>query len=266
MIFLTGKKFVETIKKNLVLSIALCVALLVFIGSAIALIIHFIPEKNSYEKYTKTGSVPKIVTPEKKDEKPDNPIDFAALKSQNQDVCGWITVDGTNINYPVLRSGADKAEDFYLNHDLAGAKKTAGSIYIQRLNSADFSDSNTVIYGHNMLNGSMFASLKNFRNTEFFNTNRNMYIYTPGHAKRYEIVAAFLYDDRHIINSFNFNMAEGMQAYIDTVKNPQTTVRNMLPGAELSLDDKLITLSTCTSKSKERYLVVGRLTEDTLTK
>lgn len=266
MIFLTSKGFVEAIKKNLALSIALCIALLIFLGSAIALIIRFIPEKNSYEKYTKSGSVPKIEMPVNTNEKPENPIDFASLKAQNEDVCAWITVDGTNINYPILRSGADKAEDFYLNHDLAGEKKTAGSIYIQRLNSADFSDSNTVIYGHNMLNGSMFASLKGFRDAEFFNQNRYMYVYTPQHARKYEIVSAFLYDDRHILNSFNCNMAEGMQAWIDTVKAPQTTVRNILSDAELTLDDKLITLSTCTSKSKERYLVVGRLTEDILTK
>ena len=263
---MTKQKLIETIKKNLVLSIALLVAVVIFIGSAVSLLIHFIPEKNKYEKYTKTGSVPKIVTPQNTNEKPENPIDFASLKAQNADVCGWITVDGTDVNYPILRSGADKAEDFYLNHDLSGAKKTAGSIYIQRLNSEDFSDSNTVIYGHNMLNGSMFASLKKFRDADFFNKNRYMYIYTPGHAKRYETVSAFVYDDRHIINSFNFYMAQGMQAYIDTVMNPQTTVKNVLSGAELTLDDKLITLSTCTSKSKERYLVVGRLVEDIETK
>lgn len=229
------------------------------------IIVHLAPESTKkYDKYIKEA-------PQKVEQLPsgkpaENPIDFAALKAQNPDVCAWITVEGTNINYPILRSGPDKEDDFYLDHDLTANKKAAGSIYIQRLNSGDFSDSNTVIYGHNMLNGSMFASLKKFKDKSFFDKNRVIYIYTPDKILKYDIVSSFLYDDRHIINSFNFYIAQGMQAYVDMVMNPQTTVKNIREGAEVTLEDKLITLSTCTTKKKERYLVVGRLSEEINTK
>ncbi len=257
------KKILEFCKKNIVWTIALFLAAAIFITSATMLIVHLMPEKNKYEQYIKEE--PKLEQgPEGKPV--ENPVDFESLKAQNPDVCAWITVEGTNINYPILRSGPDKEDDFYLDHDLNAVKKAAGSIYIQRLNSGDFSDSNTVIYGHNMLNGSMFASLKKFRDANFFKQNNVIYVYTPEKILRYNIVSAFLYDDRHIINSFNFYIAQGMQAYIDTVMNPQTAVKNIREGAELTLEDKLITLSTCTSRKKERYLVVGCLMEEIKTK
>ena len=259
------KKILEFCKKNIIWTIALLVAAALFITSATMIIVHLAPENTKqYDKYIK--EVPKKIEQVPSGEPVENPIDFAALKQQNPDVCGWITVEGTNINYPVLRSGPDKEDDFYLDHDLTANKKTAGSIYIQRLNSSDFSDSNTVVYGHNMLNGSMFASLKKFRDKGFFDKNSVIYVYTPEKILKYNIVSAFLYDDRHIINSFNFYIAQGMQAYIDTVMNPPTEVKNIREGAEVTLEDTLITLSTCTSKKKERFLVVGCLTEEIKTK
>lgn len=259
-------KILEFCKKNLIWTIALLLAATLFIISAVMLIVHLMPRENKYEQYINVQQIPENNEPTPDNEPPDNPVDFKALKEQNPDVCAWITVEGTAINYPVLRSGSDKEDDFYLNHNLNAEKKVEGSIYIQRLNSGDFSDSNTVVYGHNMLNGSMFASLKKFRDREFFDNNRTIYVYTPEKILKYNIVSAFVYDDRHIINSYNFYIAQGMQAYIDMILNPPSEVKNIREGTELTLEDKLITLSTCTSKKKERYLVIGQLVEEINTK
>lgn len=269
-------KFLNFCKKNIIWAIALGLAVALFLTSTVMLLVHIVPRKNSYEKYvdmsqikipetsfsssnTSSGDVSDAPTVS---EPIVNPVDFDALLKQNPDVCGWIVVEGTPINYPILRSGADKTEDFYLDHDLTAREKKQGSIYIQRLNSADFSDANTLIYGHNMMNGSMFGTLKRFRDANFFNQNDDIAIYLPDRVLKYKICSAVLFDDRHILNSFNCNTARGMEAYINAITKPQTSVKNVRKGIELSLEDKLITLSTCTSKDNERYLVIGVLTEE----
>lgn len=249
------------LKKNLVFIIALVLAAAVFITSAVMLILKLLPDTYNYDQFKNvtTDTVIEI------GEKGENPINFEKLQAHNPDVCGWIQVDGTAIDYPILRSGPENENDYYLTHNLDKEKSTGGSIYIEKGNSTDFSDPNTVIYGHNMLNGSMFANLKKFRDAEFFKENKYVYIYIPGHVYKYQIVSAFVYDDRHILNSFNCYIEEGMQAYIDTFKNPTSLVKNVRD-TTVETDDKLITLSTCTSKKKERYLVVAKLIEDIETK
>ena len=101
----------------------------------------------------------------------DNPIDFAGQQEINPDIYAWIQIPGTTVDYPVLQSD-DEPEDFYLNHDVNGKYKFAGCIYSQMLNSKDFSDPNTILYGHTLNKGSMFTSLHKFRNAEFFNENK----------------------------------------------------------------------------------------------
>lgn len=270
------KKLLDFCKKNIIWTIALGLALAVFLTSTVMLLVHIVPRKNKYEQYVDMSQIkiPETNSSSSNTSSGDisdtplvsepivNPVDFTALLKQNPDVCAWVVVEGTAINYPILRSGADKAEDFYLDHDLNGREKKAGSIYIQRLNSADFSDANTLVYGHNMLNGSMFGTLKRFRDANFFNENDDIAVYLPDRVLKYKICSAFLFDDRHILDSYNCNTARGMEAYINDILNPQTSVKNVRKDRELNLDDRFITLSTCGSKEKERYLVIGVLTEE----
>ncbi|MCQ4882189.1 class B sortase, partial [Alistipes onderdonkii] len=77
-----------------------------------------------------------------------------------------------------------------------------GAIYTEMANNTDFSDPVTVLYGHNLQNGTMFSTLHYFENEDFFNEQDPLYIYTPGHALTYRVVSAYLYDDRHILNSY----------------------------------------------------------------
>ncbi len=214
---------------------------------------------NNLDDYKTTSSVTSSVLPA-------NPIDFKSIQEKNPDVCAWIQIPGIeDIDYPILQSAPEADDNFYLDHDIDGVKKRAGSIYIQKLNNKDFGDPNTLIYGHNMLNGSMFGQLKKFRNKDFFDTNRKIFIYTPGHILEYEIISAFVYDDRHIMNSFNFKVENECQEFFDTVINPKSLTKQVLEGATLTTDDNIITLSTCTSNDSERYLVVGKLVSDTKT-
>ncbi len=204
-----------------------------------------------------------------------NPIDFAALQAENPDIIGWIRVPGTVIDYPILQQNSQRdadvyyegmTEDFYLNHDRNGKKHRAGAIYIQQMNSADFTDANTVIGGHYMANGTMFADLHKFRKTAFFNEHETAYVYTPGHIRTYRIYSAFVYDDRHILNAFDFHTAAGYQAFLDVTMDPPSMQRQVRQGITVTPQDRIITMTTCTARDAERYLVEGVLIHDQLTR
>ncbi|MBE6732553.1 MAG: class B sortase [Ruminococcaceae bacterium] len=239
----------------------------IFLVTAIALVINFVPMKEDYDAYkiqpTNQSKNSSIASNE--ESLLQNPIDFKALKESNNEVVGWIQIPNTVIDYPILQSGADTDEDFYLSRNLEKEKSTKGSIYIQKINSMDFTDENTLIYGHNMRNGSMFGSLKKFRNADFFNENDTIYIYTDKQILKYKIYSAFVYNDRHILNEFDFSKAEDYQKFIDITLNPDTNVKNIRKDVKVTTDDRIIALSTCTNVDTERYLVVAVLINDTYT-
>ena len=209
-----------------------------------------------------------ILTPSKSDaqgsELLDNPIDFAAEKLKYPDIYAWINIPNTNISYPVVQSPTD--DTFYLDHNAEKQYAKAGAIYSEIKNNKDFSDPNTVLYGHNMLNGSMFRDLHNFRKDEnFWNENKYIYIYTPRHILTYEICAAYRYDNRHILNSFDFTDSAVFEDYLETVKAPKSLIARTRE-VELNKDSKILTLSTCISNPSYRYLVQGVLIKDEPTK
>ncbi|MBQ0083780.1 MAG: class B sortase [Clostridiales bacterium] len=194
---------------------------------------------------------------------PDNPIDFASLQAKNPEIFAWIKIPGTVIDYPVAQSFNDNA--FYLSHDAYGKEDRKGAIYAEVYNSPNFGDPNTVLYGHNMKDGSMFRALHSFSNKEFFDENRYVYIYIPGHIMTYEIIAAYKYDSRHLLNSFDFRNEEVFKNYLEFVKKPDILSANTRP-SNLSEQTKLLTLSTCTSSEKYRFLVQGVRISDERTK
>lgn len=248
--------------KKIIWYIAIAIATALLLASIITLCVQYFGGREDFGDYktnAPTQNTSSTVLPV-------NPIDFDAIQAENADVCGWLQIPGIEvIDYPILQSAPEADDNYYLDHDISGSKKRAGSIYIQKLNQKDFTDPNTVIYGHNMLNGTMFGQLKKFRNKEFFETNRTIYIYTPGHIYEYEIISAFVYDDRHILNSFNFDLDSDRQSFFDECINPTSLTKQVVEGATLDTNDKIITLSTCTANDTERYLVVGKLISDTVT-
>ncbi len=239
------------------------IAATVFALSVIAILSYLLPGWLSRGNIVPSVSSPNINGYE---DLPDNPIDFAALQEKNPDTVAWIKVPGTVIDYPVMRSGADREENFYLDHNSEGEKHRAGAIYMQKLNSPDLSDPNTVLYGHNMGNGSMFSWLHQYKKKAFFDENHTITVYTPGHILTYEIYSAFLYDNRHILNSFNFYSEEDYAAFLQQTLKPNSMVRQVREGISVTTNARIITLSTCNARDSERYLVVGVLTNDQRTK
>ncbi len=239
--------------------ILLAIAALIGLGwYFLPLLLHHTAEKPDLPPISDTsGDISAII--------PENPKDFAALKQQNPDIVGWISIPGTAIDYPVLRSTPEEGEDFYIDHDVNKVPKKAGAIYMQQLNSGDFSDPNTVLYGHYMKNGTMFADLHQFRKEKVFNEYDKIYIYTPGHILTYRLYSAFVYDDRLILNAFDFGNPSDYARFIEQTLHPTAMNRQVRDGVNVTTDDRIITLSTCTGVSTQRYLVMGVLIDDTIT-
>lgn len=188
------------------------------------------------------------------------PIDFKSLKEKNEEIYAWITIPGTNIDYPVLQSSTD--DSFYIHRGIDGEYLYAGAIYTELKNSKDFTDFNTVLYGHNMKDGSMFAGLHAYQDRDFFDKNKEIIIYTPEHIYHYEIFAAYTYDDRHILNSFDFRNKEVVQAYLDEVFAIRVMDAYFRDETKVTAEDHVITLSTCIANApSSRYLVQGVLKE-----
>lgn len=203
--------------------------------------------------------------PVTEDTRPVNPVDFDALQDRNSEIYAWIVVPNTEIELPILQSCADDL--YYLNRDLDGKYSRLGSLFTQSKNSLDFSDPVTVIYGHNYFSGGMFTNLHYFEDADFFKENEYFYIYTPTRKLTYFIVSAYKYDDRHILNSFDFSDEQVRREYFDSVLNPKAMLRNVRENAVLETDDNLVVLSTClTGGYSGRYLVNGVLVNDEYTK
>lgn len=182
-----------------------------------------------------------------------NPIDFKELTAKYPDVYAWIRIPGTNVDYPIVQHESDN--EYYLKHTIDGKKRIEGSIFTENYNSKDFEDPNTLIYGHNMLNGSMFRTLHKYKDRQFFDENRDVYIYQDGKILKYRIFAAYTYDDRHIMMSFDFEDEKNFEIYLNSILTNRGMSDNIDTGISITTKDKIITLSTCTSNQSQRYLV-----------
>lgn len=188
------------------------------------------------------------------------PVDLAKLIKKYPDVYAWIRIPGTDIDYPIVQSKEDNS--YYLNHTIEGKKKIEGAIFTENYNSKDFSDPNTVIYGHNMKNGSMFRQLHRYEDREFFKNHQEVLIYQEERILHYRIFAAYVYDNRHLMESFDFSDPKVYEAYIESIFSLKTMYNNIDDSIEVTSDDKIITLSTCNGNDDQRYLVQAVLVSE----
>ena len=187
------------------------------------------------------------------------PINFEEIRKENEDIVAWVEVPGTDVDYPILQSKPEMEEDFYLEHNLDGSGGYPGCIYIQKSNSADFCDAVTVVYGHNMKNGSMFSSLHRYEDRDFFDEHPNFSIYTPTEAKTYRVIAALNYDDRLIPAYFHFFLSgNDVGEFLKDIYGIGEGERShFVEDAGIEPSDHYVVLSTCSSNSADRWLVVG---------
>lgn len=193
-----------------------------------------------------------------------SPIDFEALWEINEDIYAWLEIPGMDIAYPIVRHPTDDA--YYLNHTIEGNRGLPGSIYTESsANSGDFTDFNTVIYGHNAGQGRMFSNLLNYRDASVLDANRDIVIYTPEAAFHYKIFAAVMFGDEYLPYFYPGDTVGSRQAYLDALANVRDLNSHVLDDVEVTPEDRIITLSTCPDSVRQepkRYLVAAVLEEE----
>ena len=184
---------------------------------------------------------------------PEKNLDWTSLYAENKDIYAWIYIPGTQVDYPVLQNAAD--DTYYLNHNIDGSYGKPGCIYTEKINSKDFTNYNTVLYGHNMKNGEMFGCLHDYEDKTFFDEHPYVYVYTEEKTYVYEIFAAYTATNAHILNTNDFSTQEGFADYLDNVVYNKALTGNFRNDTRVTSDNRIITLSTCTSNSSKRWLV-----------
>lgn len=165
--------------------------------------------------------------------------DLNALREVNPDVVGWIWIPDTYINYPLMQ-GEDN--EYYLNNTWNQNPSAYGSIYLESMNSPELTDFNTIIYGHNMNNGSMFATLQNYAGAYYRKQFPYVYIATDAGVYRYEIFSTYKASVDSITYQLSFNQQETREAFIQAaLENAEYDI-----GIVPETTDRIITLSTCT--------------------
>ncbi|MBQ6381942.1 MAG: class B sortase [Clostridia bacterium] len=214
--------------------------------------------------YSETTTLPQATKKVLKE----NPVDFESLQQTNSELYAWIKVPGTRVSYPIAQSETD--DEFYLHHDYLKNYLFAGTPYTEMCNKKDFSDPVTLVYGHNMYEseGTMFTTLHSFEDKAFFDSHKTFTIYMPGRMLTYRIFSAFKFDNRHIMNSYDFEHGtDDLLAFQDTMLNPHSTIKNVRSGVTLNEKSKVVVLSTCFLGDKSvRFLVCGVLVNDEPTK
>ena len=182
-------------------------------------------------------------------------VDFEALRQLGGDVIGWICLPDTVINYPVVQ-GRDNS--YYLDHFPDGTSSVGGSIFADCACPSDFSGQNTILYGHNMRDGSMFALIDDYIDPAFCEAHPFFYLNTPTQNYRVDIFAGFTTDPESFVYTTAFGEESDFAAYLNTLRS----LSDFSVPTELSSSDRILTLSTCTYSDLDvRYVLFGRLAE-----
>lgn len=184
-------------------------------------------------------------------EKMENPIDFASLEAINSDVIGWIEMEAIDISYPVVQ-GTDN--NYYLHRTIQKTDNFAGTIFMDFQNHKNFGDRNSILYGHNMKNGSMFGMLKKYREQETYDKSPYFWIYTKDFIYKYEIYSCAEVDQYSQDYQITFQDRASFEEFLNRTKN-QSAIET---GIDVEYGDTVITLSTCTGNDTTRFIVQGK--------
>ena len=182
------------------------------------------------------------------------------LQKENDDIVGWLEIEDTNINYPVLQ-GDDN--EFYLNRNYKKEKSEKGSIFLDAKYNWNIPSNNLLIYGHNIINGLMFQDLLKYESQDFYKKHPNIRFTTEKDDKEYEIISVFksrVYykAEKNVFRYYDFINAKKEEDYMEFVKNAKKTSIYDIE-ATAKYGDELITLVTCSYHIEDgRFVVIGR--------
>ncbi len=265
-------KGLEYIKNNPIRFLVLCVSAIVFIISAVMLIkvgLDYKTGEEIYDGITEEIVTPIVQSPTSSDASSSNipqetvkdintppiSVDFEKLKRINRDIVAWIYCEDTPINYPIVACNSASDLDKYLVTAVDGKKNKSGSIFLDYRNLPDFSNLNTIIYGHSMKNGTMFAYLLRYNNQEFYENHKYMWLLTENVTYRIELICGnevkamsedyIIYDNK---NQFDSYLERSLAA------------SKFVSNTDLSGVKNIVALSTCAYSNEEsRFVVLGNL-------
>jgi sortase B len=244
--------------------IVFILALMVFIGAAGAIVMHYMQgarEENVFEEL-------KAKLPEKQGIQTDKGYviaEYAQYYKENPDIIGWVEIEGTNIDYPVMQT--PKENQYYLRRDFHKKYAVSGTPFLDAQSSIFKPTKNWLVYGHHMKNGAMFRDVTEYADKEFYlehKTFRFDTIYKGGQAE-YEVIAAFrtqIYpkEKTDVFKYYNYpgiTTEKELKEYVEGIKD----ISLYDTGVEVKKGDQLVTLSTCSyhiEGKNGRFAVVGR--------
>lgn len=182
-------------------------------------------------------------------------VDFAALREINPELVGWLIIEGTGIDYPVVQA---ENNEYYLTHLFSGEENRAGCIFLNCGNASDFSDRNSVVYGHSLQNGTMFTELLEYKEQSFYEAHPTGLLLTS--EKNYEVrfFSGFVSDGEGEAWNVGFPSEGAFCRWLDEAAENSAFTGGQIP----TTSDRVLTLSTCSYESSgARFVLMGALKE-----
>lgn len=192
-----------------------------------------------------------------------SPIDFASLQEENPDIYAWLRIPGTEFDFPILQRAGD--DDYYLTHDSDGNDNSMGAIFSESsYNDGKMDDPATVLYGHQMLAGTMFGKLQQvYSESNALTEHGDITVYLPEKELHYKVFAAVPYDNRHILYTYDFTSKRRYNAFLNSIFDVREIGAQHSTDVPVTPEDKLLILSTCLQgNSHRRFLVVAKCVDE----
>lgn len=182
--------------------------------------------------------------------------DFEALQAMNPDIYAWITIPDTEVDYPVVQRVNE--DGYYLKTNINGTSGYPGCIYSESANSKTFADRVTILYGHNMRDGSMFGALHDYEEDGFLEEHQTIYVQTPTDTLEYRVIAAGRHDDAYLFEDYDFSSSDGVKSLVNQMMQTGSAVISAEDIVSISDESRFLILSTCNKwNGSTRYLVVA---------
>lgn len=238
----------EKRRKKSIWDLLLVIAGLVFLFSAVSLYRETGDYREGKAEYKELEEA--VVEEKETKEGKAFTVNFKKLQKMNKDVVGWIRFDAPKVlSYPVVQTTDNET---YLTKTVDGSQNKVGAIFMDKRNAADFQGQHTVLYGHNMKDGSMFAGLKKYKKESYYRKHPYFYIYTPdGKVRTYEICSVEITESDS--KSYQMEFAEEKE-YVEYLQ--RITKNSLYPAATAEKERPIVSLSTCTNVKETQRLVV----------
>jgi len=245
-----GRKRNKKYKKAILNLILYIILLSILIYSGIKIFKWYKDKTNNNKIVEQIKSTVIVEGKNEGENKEEYTVNFNKLKEQNNETIAWLKVNNTNVEYPVVK-GTNNS--FYLNHSFDKSNNSAGWIFADYRNKFDNTDKNIIIYGHNMRDSSMFGSMKNILNSDWYENEKNtdITLYTENEKCIYKVFSIYKIENEDYYIKTEFKNGNEFEGFIKNLKKRSIKDFNV----DVSKEDNILTLSTCANNNKYRVVL-----------